>query len=114
MPSAVMNPADGYAQLVNAAIKGLFKLSHLAPSASMLGKTAPHLLTVEEKLRAYWLAGGWDPAPAPAPTGVAGTSQGIAVIAPGVNGFWYAINPKTGRADATPLPDFKSTAPMAV
>lgn len=112
--SAVMNPADGYAQLVNAAIKGLFKLSHLAPSASMLGKAAPHLLTVEEKLRAYWLAGGWDPAPAPAPTGVAGTSQGVAVVASRVNGFWYAINPKTGRADATPLPDFKSTTPLAV
>lgn len=104
--NGVMNPADGYAQLTEAAVKGVFKLSRLAPGASMLGKASPHLITIEEKLRAYWLAGGWDSAPAPRQSGQAGTSQGVAVVASRVSGVWYALNPETGKPDGTPLSDF--------
>lgn len=115
--SAVMNPADGYATLVNAGLKGLLKLSNVGLTASKLKATAPHLVTIEEKLRAYWLAGGLDSPPEPLPEalkkGVAGTSQGLDVAATKMDGFWYALNPKTGKADATPLPDFKPTATLS-
>ena len=108
--SAIMNPADGYDQLFKAGLKGLFKLSDLAKNTSRLGKAAaPHLLTIEEKLRAYWLAGGLDPKPKFTTGGVPGTSQGIDVVAAKMNSIWYALNPKTGKADGTPLPDFKET-----
>ncbi|MGZ9706120.1 hypothetical protein ACXX81_08805 [Pseudomonas sp. GNP013] len=106
LANGVMNPADGYAQLTAAAVKGVFKLSRLVPSASLLGKASPHLITIEEKLRAYWLAGGLDSAPAPRQSGQAGTSQGVAVVASRVNGVWYALNPQTGKPDGTPLSDF--------
>ncbi|SDE91619.1 hypothetical protein SAMN05216591_1370 [Pseudomonas extremaustralis] len=54
--SAALNPLDGYPQLINAATKGLVKLPLLVAGGGMKwGKTAPHLITAEEKLRAYML-----------------------------------------------------------
>lgn len=56
--SAAMNPVDGYGQLVNAGVKGVFNLPAIASGTLKLNKAVPHLIAVEEKLRAYWLAGG--------------------------------------------------------
>jgi hypothetical protein len=54
--SAALNPLDGYPQMINAATKGLVKLpALLAGGAMKWGKTVPHLVTAEEKLRAYLL-----------------------------------------------------------
>lgn len=105
--NAVFNPASGYSDLVSSAIKGTLNLQHQATRKPTLTKIAANLLTVEEKARAFWMAGGFDPAPKPQQPNVAGTSQGVAVEAAKINNFWYAINPKTGQADGTPLPDFK-------
>lgn len=108
--SAAMNPADGYAQLVDAGLKGLFKITLLAGGVSRLGKAAPHLVTVEEKLRAYWLAGGWSRASTPVQTGTAGTSQGVVIHAIQVGEHWYATDPEKGVPFGTPLHDFKPSA----
>jgi hypothetical protein len=106
--SAVMNPADGYASMTNATVKGAFKLSNMAGGVWKLGKATPYLITVEEKLRGYWFAGGWKPNSADSPTGVVGTSQGVSVGASKVGNYWYAISPNTGEPFGTPLRDFKS------
>lgn len=105
--SAAMNPADGYGQLVNAGLKGLFKLPLLASGAARLGKAAPHLITVEEKLRSFWLAGAWDSKTSTASAGSSGVSQGVPVSAQRHGGDWYAINPKTNQPFGTPLRDFR-------
>ncbi len=54
--SAALNPLDGYPQMINAATKGLVKLPVLLAGGGVKwGRTAPHLITAEEKLRAYLL-----------------------------------------------------------
>lgn len=105
--SAAMNPADGYGQLVNAALKGMIKLPLLASGATRLGKAAPHLITVEEKLRSFWLAGAWDSNAPVQSTGSPGVSQGVPVSAQWHRGNWYAINPETNQLFGTPLRDFR-------
>lgn len=112
--SAVMNPADGYAGLANAAIKGLLKLSQLAGGVLKLSKVVPELVTVEEKWRAYWMAGGFDVTSGGHQTGSPGTSQGLSVSASRVGNYWYAISPKTGEPFGTPLHDFKLANTSAV
>ncbi len=105
--SAAMNPADGYGQLVNAALKGMIKLPLLASGATRLGKAAPHLITVEEKLRSFWLAGAWDSNAPVQSAGSPGVSQGGPVSAQWNRGNWYAINPETNQLFGTPLRDFR-------
>lgn len=105
--SAAMNPADGYGQLVNSALKGLIKLPLLASGATRLGNAAPHLITVEEKLRSFWLAGAWDSKAPTASAGSSGVYQGVPVSAQRHGGDWYAINPKTNQPFGTPLRDFR-------
>lgn len=105
--SAAMNPTDGYGQLVNAGLKGLFKLPLLASGAARLGKAAPHLISVEEKLRSFWLAGAWDSKAPTASAGSPGVSQGVPVSAQRHGGDWYAINPKTNQPFGTLLRDFR-------
>ncbi|WP_455826399.1 hypothetical protein [Pseudomonas graminis] len=114
--SAVMNPADGYADMVAAGVKGLpsLGLRHLGSGVSKLADAAPYMITVEEKLRGYWLAGGWDPVATTQHTGMSGTSQGVNVDASKVGGLWYAIDPETGEAFGTPLHDFKPANRYAV
>ncbi|MGO4797813.1 hypothetical protein ACEN2T_00845 [Pseudomonas sp. W22_MBD1_FP4] len=57
--NAALNPLDGYPQMIHAATKGLVKLPVLlAGGATKWGKTAPHLLTAEEKLRTYMMVAG--------------------------------------------------------
>ena len=54
--NAALNPLDGYPQMISAATKGLVKLPVLLAGGGMKwGKMAPHLITAEEKLRAYLL-----------------------------------------------------------
>ncbi|MDY7066772.1 hypothetical protein PsexTeo8_32370 [Pseudomonas extremaustralis] len=55
--NAALNPLDGYPQLVNASTRGLVKLPVLLAGGGVKWrKTAPHLITVEEKLRGYMMA----------------------------------------------------------
>ncbi|AHC35600.1 MULTISPECIES: hypothetical protein [unclassified Pseudomonas] len=107
--SAALNPFDGYPQMVSAATKGLVKLPALvAGGATRLGKSVPHLITAEEKMRCYLMAAAGQAAPSrPPAAGVAGTSQGIDVHATGNNGRWYAIDPRSGRPFGTPLSGFQ-------
>lgn len=54
--NAVFNPVDGYSRLIGAAAQGLGKISTLlATSSTALGKAMPHLITVNQKMRSYFL-----------------------------------------------------------
>lgn len=67
--NAVFNPVDGYPRLIGAAARGLGKFPlMLATSSSALGKAMPHLITVEQKMRNYFLVatGVVDPSKPPA------------------------------------------------
>ncbi|TFY87462.1 hypothetical protein DYL61_26030 [Pseudomonas nabeulensis] len=56
--NAVFNPVDGYPRLISAASKGLAKFpSVLGTAHGGVGKTLPHLIAVEEKMRCYFLVG---------------------------------------------------------
>lgn len=55
--NAVFNPVDGYPRLISAASKGLSKLSSLGAVSTGLSKALPHLVTVDEKMRCYFLVG---------------------------------------------------------
>ncbi|UII69103.1 hypothetical protein LVW35_15530 [Pseudomonas sp. HN11] len=55
--SAVLNPVDGYPRLISAASKGLSKLPSLRTVSTGLSKAMPHLMTIEEKMRCYFLVG---------------------------------------------------------
>lgn len=111
--SAALNPLDGYPQLINAATKGLVKLPALmAGGALKWGKVAPHLVTAEEKLRAYMLIAAGQAsdtaAPVATPTvGTAGRYQEVDTHATQYNGRWYAIDPRSGAPFGTPLNGFQ-------
>lgn len=54
--NAVLNPVDGYPGLIGAAARGLAKISTLlATSSTASAKAMPHLITVDQKMRNYFL-----------------------------------------------------------
>lgn len=56
--NAVFNPVDGYPRLISATSKGLSKLPSVGTTVSAgLSKAMPHLVTIEEKTRCYFLVG---------------------------------------------------------
>lgn len=113
--SAALNPLDGYPQMINAATKGLVKLpALLAGGAMKWGKTVPHLVTAEEKLRAYLLVAAGQASGAEAPVvtptaGKAGRYREVDMHATPYNGRWYAIDPRSGAPFGTPLNGFEPT-----
>ncbi|MBK5477091.1 hypothetical protein JFU04_13385 [Pseudomonas sp. TH21] len=92
--SAALNPLDGYPQLINAAIKGVVKLPVLlAGGALKWGKVMPHMVTAEEKLRAYLLIAAGQASSTEASGGMptagrAGRYEAVDVHAAPYNGRW--------------------------
>lgn len=111
--SAALNPLDGYPQLINAAIKGVVKLPVLlAGGALKWGKVMPHMVTAEEKLRAYLLIAAGQASSTEASGGMptegrAGRYEAVDVHAAPYNGRWYAIDPRSGKPFGTPLNGFQ-------
>ncbi|KTC63229.1 hypothetical protein AO262_07015 [Pseudomonas fluorescens ABAC62] len=114
--SAALNPLDGYPQLLSAATKGLVKVpALLAGAGAKWGKTAPHLVTAQEKLRTYLLvaAGQVDAKGTPVASSTSTRperNQEAGVPAVQYKGHWSAIDPRSGRSFSTPLNGFLTTA----
>lgn len=100
--SAALNPLDGYPQLIQAATKGLVKLPILLAAGGVKwGKSAPHLITAEEKLRGYMMiaAGQASSTEGPDSTSRAGTRD----VESGVDQFSPNLPRRVDRSSARVL-----------
>lgn len=110
--SAGLNPLDGYAAMTKAATRGLIKMPQLLASGTVkLGKMTPHLITVEEKLRCYWMVAAGQNADErkvsgePVVMGRQNSRHGTDMQTVQHRGYWYAIDSRNGKPFGTPLAD---------
>ncbi|MFJ4131266.1 hypothetical protein [Pseudomonas cyclaminis] len=101
--NAVLNPLDGYPQLIRAATKGLLKLPMLLAGGGVKwGKAAPHLITAEEKLRSYLMVSAGQESCAQAPNAVT-SRAGTQDVESGVDQFSPSLPRSVDRSSARVL-----------
>jgi len=110
--SAGLNPLDGYMSMTKAATKGLIKLPQLlATGTAKFGKMTPHLITMEEKLRCYWMVAagqssdGREVGAEPVVVERQNSRNGTGIQTVQHRGYWYAIDPRSGKPFGTPVVD---------